>query len=85
MCGRLQTASFWSWNPTENKLGLYLKWKVKKVNSLFSKNGHMTPTKKNFRNIPTWVSKKRDEMGLKKYFFKSYRQKTYEKSEILKT
>jgi hypothetical protein len=34
--------SFWSRNPTEKKLGLYLKWKAKKVNSLFSKIAHMT-------------------------------------------
>jgi hypothetical protein len=45
-CGRLQTASIWSWNPTGKKLGLYLKWKVKEVNSLFSKNGHITPLQK---------------------------------------
>jgi hypothetical protein len=39
------------------KFGLYLKWKVKKVNSLFSKIAHMAPT---------FFSSQETHMGIKK-------------------
>jgi hypothetical protein len=44
-------------DSNRKKLGLYLKWKVKKVDSLFSKIAHMTPK---------YFSSQKTNMGIKK-------------------
>jgi hypothetical protein len=69
------------------KLGLYLKWKIKKVNSIFSKTAHMTPnfffssqkTNMGIKNAEFYADSKSVEIGEIKCLFRKLWAKNHAK------